>query len=643
MATHTPTSTLREPTTPAPRSRRGALAFLAALIIFLAGCGARISTNIDVDQEGAGSRTMSFVAQRDADAENALNGGYEAVDTSLKSHLPEELEFSGLTITDEEITGSFTLAFSSLEDYEAKVGKLLETGGVDLEPEIKIVTSDDALKSGFGYEENFTSSELLAWAPQALVADGVLEEENASSVIDGEDKTTLTYNGETFEQPYGGRLNIDEVEDGGFDGVHVELTPLADGTYDVVVRFERNGSVSDEERALDDEFFASLDLKDTSLDTDVDPSASGYQRTLSFTAGDKEDLINKSEAIFGENTTVFEDVENTSDLGMGRMEREFSGGIESSRLCASYCNETFGVVTPQGYESEYYPEGEMRTSSLNSFNLVFDKSITFESLNVVLDIGMSRSWDLTLDVVVDTEEFEPFLDGIEESLTPTQDGATMSTSDADGMRTYTISFDSYEGVGGPASDYTGGLIGAEEIDGIEKEWIDSDYEVKLMVYPHEFLGTAEIKSITGTINLGTGNSFDDYSNSWDVDGSTATFQTTSGYFDSFYGYASGPTQSALIGWIIAGVVLLVVVVLVIVFRKKIAAAFSKAGQSAKVASASAAAGAAAAGAAAGYQGEGNAGAYGTASPDGAAGHGGAAGPGGAGSSGSGEFTEGDLR
>ena len=632
------------------KNRFSLVALLVALLLTLTACGARLSTQVALEENGAGTRTISFTMANDADTQDRITGGYEAVEAAIKKHLPEGLQFSGLTVSEQEVTGNFTLSFTDLDDYKAKVAAIVKASGGDLEPEVTMFAADNALKKGFEFTENFSSMHLLSWVSDALVAEGVIAQDDAANVIEGEDGATVTYGGQTYTNEWGGQIAITETESHGFDDVTVDVTDGGDESYGVVIRMSRMLTPAPGVKGLDDKFIESL--KDVKVDADVDPDAGYYQRTASFQAASADEVASKLEAVFGKGSASFKvSTEDVKDEP--KIKRTYRGSIDPTPICADYCSTAVRIYAPSGFTTEY---GENTAySSGASFDLSFERGVVFDSLDFTADISMSRSWILDMDLVIDSNDYADFLDDIEKSLTPST--GKMTTSDADGKRTYSFTFTSDDDANG-VSAALGGYFTVGDLYEGEKRYVDADYTVDLRLDPHQFTGGSEVAQVTGKIKLAAMNDWvEDSMSNWSRDGSVVSYEASDSNDIMFTGYASGPTMGQLIGWIVAGVVVLLLIILAIIFRKRLAKLFSGLGKSASAATAGVAEAARDAGAAyraaaadaeayAGQPGAGQPGAFAAgAGQPGAGGPGAEAAPGAPVGSESGprEFTEHDLR
>ncbi|NLZ98619.1 MAG: hypothetical protein GX920_07360, partial [Micrococcus sp.] len=131
---------LPTPSAPNPKFRRyGLIALLSVGTLVLAGCGAQVSSELELSDDLSGTRTI-VAAIADEDIQE-LSGGLEATEAALESHLPDELGFEGIaeagsteetedqadqTDTSDGYQAVFTLEFSDLDDYASQAQALLD-------------------------------------------------------------------------------------------------------------------------------------------------------------------------------------------------------------------------------------------------------------------------------------------------------------------------------------------------------------------------------------------------------------------------------------------------------------------------------------------------------------------------------------
>lgn len=246
--------------------RVGFAGLAASAMVLLAACGAQVSSELEIAEDHSGTRTIvATIAEEDIEE---LSGGIEVTEAALEAHLPEQLSFEGISEagsteeTEDEASGDtdgyqavFTLEFSDIVDYETKAQELIDLAAAKAEeardssePEVDhrtiqldLVESDGPLLDGFVLEEDFTGADLLDWTSFALVDEGVVEEDQADSIISSSgDEGRVQFNGEEYEEIEPFALN--EGTDQRFSNVAVRITdegtqvdfaaPFNDGDYD---------------------------------------------------------------------------------------------------------------------------------------------------------------------------------------------------------------------------------------------------------------------------------------------------------------------------------------------------------------------------------------------------------------------------
>lgn len=246
-------------TAPAPtRPRRRWFAIAAALMMFLlAGCGGTVDTVLTIDASGKGVRTMTVQAKK-SDIKEYVPKGVPAIEASLKKHLPAELKYTGVKAVGEQQVFTFALEFSSIEDYSAKVGKLVSLGtGSPFAPEIKFEAPTSLFRNGLSLRENFTSAQLMAWAKNGLADDKVFKDtSNADSFSIDNGTAVVKFDKQTYETS--STISVDKIVDNGISSAAMQTTLKPDGTIDRVVTLALNNKSYSSDSAKFDQHFASV-------------------------------------------------------------------------------------------------------------------------------------------------------------------------------------------------------------------------------------------------------------------------------------------------------------------------------------------------------------------------------------------------
>ncbi|RTE49190.1 hypothetical protein [Actinobaculum sp. 352] len=550
-----------------PRGVRVAL--IAALAFLLCACGAKIDTALNLADDGSGERVITLVMERDSDAESEINGGFEAVEAAINNHLPGELSFSGLEVTDDKATGSFTLSFSDLDEYRDKVASLLAYSGSSIEPDISVTMGDSPLQQGFAYSENFTSRDLLGWLPDALVTDGVISDDNRSNVFDSLGNATITVGSETYSGDYGD-LDVREAVDNRFSSVTVVVTPGDATSLDVSVVLGRWQRPTGPIVSKEDEYLESIDVADKRIDEDL-PGENDYERSVGFTVKNTEELAEALDAVFLTSGSEFQVTEEPSTDGVVGIVSIYTGQIDTANVCSS-CDERIDVVTGADSDDDVYAsDGRVSAISLSDFSVESVRPVTITEIKAVLNVSGGRDATLRVDYTIPEDDAEAFGDIIAELLDPSVADGTLTTKDADGLRTYTVELSEPE----KSFQYPAATFGLVEM----QSGGDGDYRIRLSLSPQEALGGVTAEKTSAEIQLPRFNSFTEdaaLSNpDWTVEGGTATLETSDSAV-SFTAAAKGMTTTALVVRIVLSVLLVIAIVLAILFRKKIAASVRKA-------------------------------------------------------------------
>ena len=123
----------------------GVLLVLVALV--LSACGARVETDLGLENAEKGSRTMS-ISFNMKDNKDYVKGDINSIDSSIKKHLPSELSYEGIQTDGDKARATFKLSFTSISEYRTKVENLLKLSGSSTTPTISISDSTMGLVQG---------------------------------------------------------------------------------------------------------------------------------------------------------------------------------------------------------------------------------------------------------------------------------------------------------------------------------------------------------------------------------------------------------------------------------------------------------------------------------------------------------------
>ena len=415
---------------------------IAALI--LSACGAKIETQLGLESADKGVRTMQ-VSFDLKDNQDKIKGGTQALDASLRKHLPSGLEYGGIQSEGDKARATFTLPFS-------KVASILKASGTDTEPQISIINSSQGLVQGIQVKENFTSKELLGWVPEALVVDGVIESSRKSSVFSSDGDTTVKFGDKEVKNSGGSTISAKDVQDRGFKGVLIQASEK-DGGYDVVISFIAKEIMSSETSSAVDAFLNQVKPDGAELKKGLDaseaksyaPSASTNAakeeigRTMTFHASSSQDLSDKIKKVLGANTTDLTFTRDvTEESHVFKVEKTVSGTLDCSLLCSP---EGYGVaLSLKNSDGDSYSSASSSSSSSSSstsnktmptFTLVSSKTVTMKNVKMATSLGLDGSMEARILYSFPTSDIAGAEQKLKDSLAGGGDDETEVRQDGD--------------------------------------------------------------------------------------------------------------------------------------------------------------------------------------------------------------------
>ena len=402
--------------------------FLAVLLtiaaLILSACGAKIDTQLGLESAEKGTRTM-LVSFNMKDNKDKIKGGVEALDASVRKHLPEGLEYGGIQSEGDKARATFTIPFSSVDEYRTKVASILKAAGSSTTPQINIVNSEQGLVQGIQVEENFSSKDLLSWLPEALVVDGVIETSNKNSVFNSSNnETTVKFGEKEVKNSGGSTITAKDVQDRGFKAVFMDINEK-DGGYSVMVSFSAKEIMNSETSSAVDAYLNQVKPEGAELKKGLDSSeARGYApsastsaakeeigRTMRFQASSSQDLSDKLKKIFGASSTGLSfSREVTEKDGSFKVEKTISGTLDCSLLCSPEgrgLTLTMKDSEDRRYEPNYSRRDSNSSSSNNrilAVNLVSSRDVSMKSMKVATSLGLDGSMEARFLYAFPTED-----------------------------------------------------------------------------------------------------------------------------------------------------------------------------------------------------------------------------------------------
>ncbi len=179
------------------------LGAILVLMFGLFGCGSTLTTNLDMSENYAGTRTMDVSISESDFIEYVPNGDFQTIATETQAITPECLTFTYDQSEDGTYNFHFVLAFTSKDDYMAKVASLIGEG---YSSEYSYSTAP--FSEGVMLDEDFTSEDLLEWFKDFLVEKEYVESADESYIFEYTDNY-VTVNGIEYES-WSDYLSVDE-------------------------------------------------------------------------------------------------------------------------------------------------------------------------------------------------------------------------------------------------------------------------------------------------------------------------------------------------------------------------------------------------------------------------------------------------
>lgn len=413
--------------TPAAPARQRWM-FLAVLLtiaaLILSACSAKIETQLSLESAEKGTRTI-LVSFNMKDNQDKVKGGTQALDASVRKHLPEGMEYEGIQSEGEKARATFKVSFSSVDEYHSKVTSLLKASGSDIKPQISIINSDQGLVQGIQVKENFSSGDLLGWLPEALVVDGVVSASNKNSVLSSSDETTVKFGEKEVKNSGGSKISAKDVQDRGFRNVILDVKEK-DGGYSVMVSFVAKEIMNTETASAVDAYLNQVKPEGSELKKGLEssqakayaPSASTASakeevgRTLTFSASSIEDLGSGLKKLFGASSTDFSaSREVVAKDNNFTVQKKISGLLDCSLLCSPNgdgltltivdSNDKSYMVDPEGRASSSRSGG---SSTLIAVDRVSSRQIEMKSMKVATSLGLDGSMEARFLYAFPTED-----------------------------------------------------------------------------------------------------------------------------------------------------------------------------------------------------------------------------------------------
>ena len=400
--------------TPAAPARQRWM-FLAVLLtiaaLILSACGAKIDTQLGLESAEKGTRTMQ-VSFDMKDNKDKIKGGVEALDASVRKHLPQGLEYAGIQTEGDKARATFTIPFSSVDEYRTKVASILKASSSKTEPTITILNSEQGLVQGIQVKENFTSKELLEWLPEALVVDGVIDSSRKTSVFNNSNnETTVKLGDKEVKNSGGSTISAKDVQDRGFKVMVLEIQEKDSG-YSVMVSFVAKDIMNTETASAVDAYLNQVKPEGSELKKGLESSQATYMapsastsaakeeigRTLTFSASSLDDLNAKLKKLLGAGTTDLSYTREVKEEDKSFYVRKtMKGVLDCSLLCSPEGNGLEAIIKDSSDHSYRVDNtgnsGSSSSKSVLHLSRYLSQKVSMKGMKVATSLGLDGSME----------------------------------------------------------------------------------------------------------------------------------------------------------------------------------------------------------------------------------------------------------
>ncbi|MDP9801148.1 hypothetical protein J2S49_001224 [Arcanobacterium wilhelmae] len=526
-------------------------ALVALLLAFaLSACGAKVNTELKMESPTSGKRIITLVLPKlDENAQKQVHGGNDAIDKSIRRHLPKELTYSGLKKDGDKTIATFTLEFDSLETYREKIKSVFSASTQDANADPQIAITTEGLVTGVQISENYDSLALMKWLPNGLVEDRVVDEDQRGNVLENGD-SKVTFDGKEHKSD-GSRLHIVDVKDKGVNDLAIALEEVKDGLA-ISANF---GYLSGTDYPKD-ELTKYIDSVKPDGAEVADLSGEFQGVKVAYTVANLDEANKSLVKLLGDPSFAIKETAGVQE-GTGFPTRK----IEAQMNCGGVCsvtnpNTTFTFTPAQGWENH----GNDKIHGKNG-EIDMTMNLLFSDVSVDSTLGMDGG-TVVVKMSLPKDVAQRAGDAVKSIVNRADQGELESVESGDKVNyTLTLKADSNEQLNNMLGRYAPGSEFAIRENPEAGTFTDGVY----FSYTNTFASTialAEGQEVKQTFSL------DGYS--VDKSAESATETSTTGNFD-VSGTASRMATSAWITLGVVGALVLIAVGLGVWKRKAIAA------------------------------------------------------------------------
>jgi|GEM_PF-2026457 len=557
---------------PKPSGRRaGILKLLVALTsaVLLAACGADVNTQLELDKNYSGERQFVLtMAESDADT---LSGGVDAAEQAFQSHLPDALAFEGIESVEDGYKATFTMQFDDVADYRNKITSLLDASDIaESERDMNVQVDEQQLVTSIVFEEDFYNDELMGWASDALIEEGVVP--GTTPVLTSNGTASVVFNGEEVDNATSlPRINFSLTEDRRFEEIDLDFEILDSGEFNIAMDY----LVSPDTTAVQNEFVTErveqLEGLDGITGTVEDSGPVENQETgnpkpreVNVTFSSAESVQNGMRILLANEEATFETTEVTPEDSPDVVTEYVGSNWNCDAICDPDNVRQLSGATD--YPDQWQLVDQQRSN--DELYIKLNRGMPLDSLTSTTQLDIDGTMEQTFEFAVDNETQHGHEDTVAELFQPPEGSGTYDTERTADTTLYTTTFQADD-----AQELTNKINSYLEAKGIsDKATIEhepltglwADYDLNVDLSPVWNLASGGVEG-TAVFQVNLPSMHKGKSDGTSSSNGTIVLQSSSGDFSV---NASGPTVMTI--WALAAVIIVLVLGLIglIIWRRR---------------------------------------------------------------------------
>lgn len=297
------------------------LAFFMVTVLILSSCGARISTVLTINDSLSGEKIISCAVSK-SDAKDKFKGGVAKIDSIIATSCPQEMTYTKTEDTNDYIY-KFVLPFSSLEDYKAKVEKI-----IGRTPNITLAKIDSVFANGITVNEDFDSRSLLVFFENEVKKENLVDDISNLWEISS---TKVIFSGKEYSTD--SNINVNDITYYPLDKIIINTTINDNGAYDRTIKFVIPNSTYDAKSEDINSFMEGLVPQGGTKEWTADE----YNKIfiLSFNATDSAELLSKTSVALNSNNNTFAEEKTLGDNPLSKYS-SFNESLDFSSFASDY-------------------------------------------------------------------------------------------------------------------------------------------------------------------------------------------------------------------------------------------------------------------------------------------------------------------